>query len=142
MLQLSQIQWVKILVFFAIATLVAWFIHFADDIIQDEETLSIQVFFLLNVAVATLFVFGILWAWAGKQYGYSITGLGGLWYLIAFDIVHAFGLDALDYTEIAARATPEGWAPVFVGVGLVGGVTSLATVIIAVYLLVKARQTS
>ena len=140
MLTLSREQWVKTLVFFAFSTLILAIIHEVDDIIHEDLPEATILFF---AAVGTLSLFGIFfWNWAGKLYGYIIVGLYGLFYVVIFNVLHLFGiLDVSEYSEIG-QSTPEGWAPAFVATGLFGGITSVATVIIAVYLLIKARQSS
>ncbi len=143
MISLSQAQWVRTLAVFAFATFVFEIISTADNIIAgDLGGFSMEVLVLVCVAVSTLFLFGILWSWAGKQYGYIIVGLIALLYFVVVYVSHVFGIsDAREFAQIA-KATPEGWSPLFVASPILTGIGSLATVIIAVYLLVKARQSA
>ena len=141
MLSLSQASWVRALVVVSVATLLLGLLHEADDIIQgDSGGMPVEVFVLLSVLSGTLYVFGIIWSWAGKQYGYILVGVISLLSFLGVYLFHALEvLDARSFAKIA-QATPELWAPTFVATSLLGGITSLAAVIIAVYLLLRARQ--
>ena len=126
---------------FSVATLLLWLIHAADDIIQGESGgIPVEVFVLISGLSGILYVFGIIWSWAGKQYGYIIAGIISLFFFFGIYLGHALELvDARGFDKIE-QATPELWAPTFVATSLPGGITSLAAVIIAVYLLLRARQ--
>lgn len=141
MLSLSQASWIRTLAVFSVAALLLELLHTADDIIQgDLGGIRIEVFVLLCVFVTTLYAFGIIWSWAGKQYGYAIVGFISLFFFFLVYLSHALEVsDARGFAEIA-QATPELWAPTFVATALLGGITSLAAVIIAGYLLFRARQ--
>ena len=143
MQELTKESWIRALVFFAIAMLIFELVHTADDIIAgDLGGFSMEVLVLVCALGNTLLVFGILWSRAGKQYGYIIVGLVGLLFFVGVYLSHVFGIsDNRDFEEMA-RATPEGWAPLFVASGILTGIASLATIIIAVYLLIKARQST
>ena len=142
MLSLSEALWIRTLVVVSVASLLLGLLHAADDIIQgDLGGFPIEVFVLIGLLVSTLYVFGIIWSWAGKQYGYAIVGIISLlFFFFGVFLSHVFELlDARGFAKIA-QATPELWTPTFVATALLGGITSLAAVIIAVYLLVRARQ--
>ena len=141
MLSLSEASWIRTLVVVSVAALLLELLHTADDIIQgDLGGFAIEVFVLLCVSTNTLYVFGIIWSWAGKQYGYVIVGIISLLFFFAVYVSHVFEVtDARGFAKIA-QAAPELWAPTFVATALLGGITSLAAVIIVIYLLVRARQ--
>ncbi len=143
MLSLSQTSWVRVLVVFSVATFLLRLLHTADDIIQEDlGAFDIEGFVLVFVLVNTLSVFGILWTWAGKWYGYAIVGIISLLSFYGAYLSHFLKVsDARGFDEIA-QATPELWAPTFVATSLLAGITSLAAVIIAAYLLFRARQSA
>ena len=141
MLSLSQASWVRALVVFSVATLLLWHIHAADDVVQGEAgSIPLEVFVLISVLSGTFYVFGIMWSWAGKPYGYAIVGVVSLLFFFGIYLVHALELGVARGFAEMAQATPELWAPTFIATSLLGGITSLVAVIIAVYLLLRARQ--
>ncbi len=143
MQELTKESWIRALVFFAIAMLIFELVHTADDIIAgDLGGFSMEVLVLVCALGNTLLVFGILWSRAGKQYGYIIVGLVGLLFFFVVYVFHVFGISDSREFDVIARATPEGWSPLFVTSGIVTGIASLATIIIAAYLIIKARQST
>ena len=141
MLSLSQASWVRALVVFSVASLLLYFLHEADDVMQgDSGGMPVKVFLLVSVLFGTLYVFGIIWSWAGKWYGYASVVVVSLFIFFGGYLVHALELgDARSFPDMA-QATPELWALTFVATSLLGSITSLAAVIIAAYLLLRARQ--
>ena len=140
MLSLSQASWGRALVFFSVATLLLWHIHAADDLIQGDDDIPLEVFVLISVVFGTVYVFGIMWSWAGKWYGYASVAVVSLFIFFGGYLVHALALgDARSFPDMA-QATPELWAPTFVATSLLGGITSLTAIIIAAYLLLRARR--
>ena len=142
MLSLSQASWVRALVVISVATFLVRLLHTADDLIQEDYLggLDIEALVVTFVLINTLSVFGILWTWAGKWYGYAIVGVISLLSFYGLYLSHLLKIsDARGFDEMA-QATPELWALTFVATSLPGSITSLAAVIIAVYLLLRARQ--
>ena len=135
MLSLSQGSWVRALVVFSVATLLSGLIHTADDIIQGAS----EIFVLVSVLASTPYVFGIIWSWAGKWYGYAIVGVISLFFFYSVYLSHALELSGARSFAQIAQDTPELWAPTFVATALLGGITSLAAVITTAYLLLRSR---
>ena len=140
MISLSQAHWIRALVVFALATFVFEIIHTADDIIQrDLGGLSMEALVLVCAVGNTMYLFGVLWSWAGRWYGYLIVGLIALLYFLVVYLFHAVGVSGVRSFALITRADPEGWSPLFVASPILVGIGSLATVITAIYLLIKAR---
>lgn len=140
----QQGLWDRLLVGLAVATFFPVMVHAVDDFIHGNTGgFNDELFVLTVIFVNALYLFGVLWAWQCKVIGYAIVGLYALRYAVGFVIMHVFvfGIpDQRSYTEIA-QGTPEGWAPIFLGSALLGGVLCLATTAVATYLMIRWWQT-
>ena len=126
----SQKFWVKVLLGLAAVAFVPVMVRAVDDLIQGNTSgFGVQAFVLTVVVLSTLYLFGILWSWQGRVYGYVIVGLYAFRCSVAFTNIP----EQRGYAETVAGSI-EVWTPVFVGPALSGGVLTLATTIVAAYL--------
>ena len=143
MVSLSKARLTRALVYAAAWSFGTAIIHSVDDVIHDDlGGGGIEMFALTNAAVGALYIFSMMWSWAGKTYGHIVTGLVSLAIFYPVFLSHALALGGVRGLLELGQAAPAIWTPIFVGASLLGGVTSAVAVILAVYLTVWGRQSA
>lgn len=128
--------WLRSYLVLAVVAFLLNLLHIGDDLIRGENiTMGNDLLFGLGMLVlGVLYVFGVLWSWLYRSYGFWVVlvlSLGFLWGMSLSHIFEAGGAHSLQHIATETGA----WAPIMVSTSLLGGVAALSTALLAIYLL-------
>ena|SRR3972149_1312382 len=128
--------WQRSYLVLAVVTLLSFALHMGDDLLRGEDiTMGNDLLFGLGgLVLGVLYVFGLLWSWLYRSYGYWVGLVLSLFFLWGMSLSHIF--EAGDAHSLQDIATKTGaWGPIMVSTSYLGGIAALSTAILAIYLL-------
>ena len=128
--------WQRSYLVLAVVTFLSFALHMGDDLLRGEDiTMGNDLLFGLgSLVLGVLYVFGLLWSWLYRSYGYWVGLVLSLFFLWGMSLSHIF--EAGDAHSLQDIATETGaWGPIMVSTSYLGGIAALSTAILAIYLL-------
>lgn len=139
MIKLSTDVWIRTAVILSLLMFVVVGIHVADDIVNQDLPPDVQTGALVMTIVFTLQAFATLSTWAGRRIGFALLGIIALLWFYATFLSHFLQAGVRGYVGLSGGA-PDVWTPVYVLASLFGGVVTLTTVLITIYLLIAGVE--
>ena len=128
--------WLRSYLVLAVVSFLLNVLHIGDDLIRGENiTMGNDLLFGLGMLVlGVLFVFGVLWSWLYRSYGFWVVLVLSLSFLWGVSLSHIFELGGAHSLQHIGTETGA-WGPIMVSTSLLGGVAALSTALLAIYLL-------
>lgn len=128
--------WLRSYLVLAVVSFLLNALHIGDDLVRGENiTMGNDVLFGLGMLViGVLYVFGVLWSWLYRSYGFWVVLVLSLFILWGVSISHIFAAGGAHSLQDMATKTGA-WGPIMVATSILGGVAALSTALLAIYLL-------